>query len=575
MAPAGRREDLGRAAVAFVPRKMLQEGVTLMRPQVAPQLILRNARIRTMDAANPMATALAVHESYLLAVGDDAAIVPMAGPTTRVADLGGAVVIPGIVDAHNHLLATGTMLNHVRLHGCRTIAEIQQRVAERAATLPPRAWIVGRGWDESLLAEGRHPTRHDLDAVAPHHPVLLHRVWNKLSCNSMALQMAGISAETPDPPADVLYAGSFERDANGTPTGLFRDRAKEMILGVVPEPDEDQMVEAIATACSAYHAVGITAVAEPGLYAPEVRAFCRARREGRLAVRTDMLLAGWGFGPPERETDLKERFAATGLEGGLGDDLLRLEGIKLMPDGGISDRTARMFAPYLDEPDNRGTWTVPPQELVEHIRWTHDLGWSMDIHTCGDEAQETVVRAFVAAQEANPKPWLRHRVHHAYFPTPEALRLMAGHGIPAVVSSPFLLNLGEGFVYSLGEERAARAMPMRTYLDAGVAVAGSSDSPITDFNPWVGMAAAVNRHTVTGRSLGAEEAISAAEALHSYTLAGAAVSGREPSIGSLVGGKLADLVVLDHDPLEVEASDLAAVGVVATMVGGAWVHGEV
>jgi len=540
---------------------------------LAPDLVLRNGRIRTMEPSRPLAAAVAIQGDRVVAVGGEMEIVPLAGPNTRVVNLHGATVVPGIVDAHNHLLSTGRMLGQVQLYECRTIAEIQARVAERATTLPPGTWVVGRGWDESLLAERRHPTRHDLDAVAPDHPVLLHRVWNKLACNSLALSLAGVSAETPDPPAEALYAGSFERDAASEPTGLFRDRAKEMILAAVPEPTDDELVEAIAVAGAAYHAVGITAVAEPGLYAPEVRAFCRARREGRLTVRTDMLLAGWGFGRPEQERDLKERFSAMGLEGGLGDDLLRLEGIKLMPDGGISDRTARMFEPYLDEPGNRGTWTVAPEELVGLIRWTHDLGWSMDIHTCGDEAQETVVKVFAAAQEGNPKPWLRHRVHHAYFPTPETLRLMAEFGIPAVVSSPFLANLGEGFVNSLGEERAARAMPMQTYLQAGVDVAGSSDSPITDFNPWVGMAAAVRRQTVVGRTLGADETLSPAEALRSYTISGAAVTGREGRIGSLAPGKLADLVVLDRDPLELDSDELAEVCPVATMVGGAWVFG--
>ncbi|MBA3415224.1 MAG: amidohydrolase [Chloroflexia bacterium] len=542
---------------------------------LTPDLALHNGHIRTMDPARPSASAIAIKDARVVAVGDDPEVLPLAGSATRVVDLGGVTIVPGIVNAHNHLLATGRALRQVQLYGCRSIPEIQALVAEQAATVPPGTWIVGRGWDESLLAEGRHPTRHDLDAVAPNHPVLLHRVWNKLSCNSLALTVAGVSAETSDPPVGVLYAGSFERDAAGAPTGLYRDRAKEMILAAVPVPTEDELVEAIAAASAAYHAFGITAVAEPGLSPAEVRAFCRARREGRLSVRTDMLLAGWGFNPPEAETDLKERFSALGLEGGLGDDLLRLEGIKLMPDGGISDRTARMFEPYLDDPGNRGTWTVPPDELVRLIRWTHDLGWPMDIHTCGDEAQETTVRAFAAAQEANPTPWLRHRVHHAYFPTPESLRLMAAHAIPAVVSSPFLANLGEGFVNSLGAERAAGAMPMRTYLAAGVAIAGSSDSPITDFNPWVGMAAAVRRRTVTGRVLGAEEALTAEEALRSYTLAGAAVSGREGRLGSLAPSKLADLVVLDRDPLAIDPDELAEVRPVATMVGGAWVFGGV
>jgi predicted amidohydrolase YtcJ len=216
-----------------------------------------------------------------------------------------------------------------------------------------------------------------------------------------------------------------------------------------------------------------------------------------------------------------------------------------------------------------------PERLRRLIRFVHDLGWPMDIHTCGDEAQETVVLAFAAAQRANPKPWLRHRVHHAYFPTPAALQAMATVQIPAVVSSPFLANLGEGFVNSVGQERASRAMPMRTYLDAGVPLAGSSDSAITDFNPWVGMHAAVNRATVAGRDLGkAAEGLTPTEALRSYTLGGAFVTGREDRQGSISPGKLADLVVLDRDPLANPPAELGRVQATATMLGGAWVYRE-
>jgi predicted amidohydrolase YtcJ len=288
-----------------------------------------------------------------------------------------------------------------------------------------------------------------------------------------------------------------------------------------------------------------------------------------------MLMAAWGFGGPDTEAGLEERFASMGIGGGFGDDLLRLEGIKLMIDGGMSDRTARMFQPYLDEPENRGTWVVEPERLKRLIRFVHDLGWPMDIHTCGDEAQETVVQAFASAQRENPKPWLRHRVHHAYFPTPAALAAMAEAGIPAVVSSPFLTNLGEGFVNSVGPERASRAMPMRTYLNAGVPLAGSSDSYITDYNPWVGMHAAVNRTTVANRDLDrAGEGITPEEALHSYTLGGAFVTGREDRQGSIAPGKLADLVVLDRDPLAIPPDQLDQVRPTATMLGGGWVHGR-
>jgi predicted amidohydrolase YtcJ len=186
---------------------------------LAPDIVLCRGRFRTMDPSRPTATALAVKDGWIVAVGEEAEVEPLAGSATRVVDLGGATVVPGIVDAHNHLLSTGHTLRQVQLYGCRTISEIRAKVAERVAILPPGSWIVGRGWDESLLAEGRHPTRHDLDRVAPDHPVLLHRVWNKLSCNSQALALAGVSANTPDPPADVLYAGSFERTGPGSRRG--------------------------------------------------------------------------------------------------------------------------------------------------------------------------------------------------------------------------------------------------------------------------------------------------------------------------------------------------------------------
>lgn len=538
----------------------------------APDLVLVNGSIHTVDDARPAATAVAIRDGRFVAVGSDDEIHALAGPSTVIEDLAGAAVVPGLIDAHNHMQSTGHMLREVQLFDTRSIPEIVARVAARVAETPKGEWIVGRGWDESLLAEGRHPNRHDLDAVSPDNPVLLHRVWNKLVCNSAALRAAGIDKNTPDPPADVLYSGSFERDEQGDPTGLFRDRAKDLISNHVPEPTEEERVAAIAAASRAYNAVGLTCVAEPGLYPEEIRAYDRAKREGKLTVRTDMLMAAWGFGAPETEDGLEERFSAMGIGGGYGDDLLRLEGIKLMIDGGMSDRTARMFEPYLDQPDHRGTWVVEPKRLVKLIRLVHDLGWPMDIHTCGDEAQEVVVGAYADAQRDNPKPWLRHRVHHAYFPTETALQRMAEAQISAVVSSPFLTNLGEGFVNSVGPERASRAMPMRTYLNAGVPLAGSSDSYITDYNPWVGMHAAVNRRTVTGRDLGKErEALTPAEALHSYTIGGAFAVGREDRQGSISPGKLADLVVLDRDPLAIEPDELDRVRPTATMVGGMWV----
>lgn len=538
---------------------------------LAPDLLLVNATVHTMDSNDLTATAVAIKDGRFVAVGGDDEITALAGWGTVVEDVAGAVIIPGLIDAHNHLLMTGQVLNQIQLYDCRLIDDILRRLAARVQRTPPGQWILGRGWDESLLEDGRHPSRHDLDRVAPDHPVVFHRVWNKLVANSAALRLAGIDHATPDPSSDLPYAGSFERDVDGEPTGLFRDRAKEMILRHIPPASENDLVVAIETACLAYNAVGLTGVAEPGLYPHELRAFHQARQENRLTVRVDMLMAGWGFGQANDEPLLKDRFRSVGVQGGFGDDLLRLEGIKFMPDGGVGDRTARMFSPYRDEPDNRGTWVVEPEQLTQLIRWVHDLGWSIDTHTCGDEAQDVVVRAYAAAQDANPQPRLRHRVHHAYFPTPTALKLMARYKIPAVVSNPFIANLGESFVASLGEERAAQVMPMRTYLDSGVPLAGSSDSSVSDYNPWVGMAAATSRETVTGRILGADERISPREALRSYTIGGAYVTGLERVKGSIEPGKLADLVLVADDPLQVPVEALRTTRPLATMLGGRWV----
>jgi predicted amidohydrolase YtcJ len=253
--------------------------------------------------------------------------------------------------------------------------------------------------------------------------------------------------------------------------------------------------------------------------------------------------------------------------------LVHLAGVKLLPDGGIGDRTARVSEPYAGEPDNHGVWAVPEEELPGRVRWVHDQGWAMDIHTCGDDAQRVSVKAFADAQQANPRPDLRHRVHHAYLPTPDTLERMARHRIPAVVSTPFIRSLGESFVQSLGDARAERIMPFRTYLDQGVPLAGSSDSTVADYNPWVGMATALTRETVTGRVLGADQRLTPAEALALYTTGAAFAMGREEVLGRLAPGYRADLAVLERDVFAdgVDPAELMATKPIRVMLDGEWV----
>ncbi len=540
------------------------------RPEV--DLVLLNGRVITVDRNFTIAEAVAIRDGHIVAVGTTDEIQSLAGSHTRSDDLAGGVVLPGIIDSHNHLLSTSQMLQQIQLYDCRSIGEILERVAARARSARPGEWIIGKGWDETLLAERRHPSRWEIDRVAPDNPVVLHRVWNKLTANSAAINAAGVSRETPDPPSEELYAGGFERDEHGEPAGLFRDRAKELILKAVPEPTAEDLVNALAFGCRAYNAVGITGVAEPGLGPRELRAYQTTHERGELTVRTDMLLGAWGYVPASREPDLKRWITEMGVYAGFGDDILRLGGVKFMLDGGVGDRTARMNQSYEGQPGNHGQWAVDPEEAPELIRWVHDRGWSIDAHTCGDAAQELAVRAFIAAQTTSPHSALHHRVHHAYVPTHETIERMGQHKIPALVSNPFLVHLGDSFVQSLGAERAAHALPMASYLRAGVPLAGSSDSPIADFNPWVGMYAAIARRSINGWQFDPAEAIGIADAIRSYTLTAAQVLGLGDKRGSIEPGKVADLILLDRDPLQVDVDGLKETRVLRTLVAGNWVY---
>lgn len=534
----------------------------------AVDLILTGGRVVTMDPDMPDATAIAIKDGRIVAVGGDDAIVDLGGPRTRRIDLGGRLTIPGIIDTHNHMISMGNVLNEVQLYAARSIEEIKQAVAERVRTSPRGAWILGRGWDESLLADKRFPTRHDLDEVAPNNPVVLDRVWNMLLANTAALQAADVGRHTPDPPAGALYAGRIERDERGDPTGVFRDRAKELIKAAVPVPTTEDIEHAIRTACREFNAHGITSISDPGLFPEQIHAYYNVLAAGDLTVRVGMCIAGWGFGASEQEATVEARVASTGVASGFGDALLKFDTVKFMPDGGVGDRTALMFEPYAGEPDNFGQFVFPERDLFAHVDWCHDRGWSVDCHACGDRMIELVARAYGAAYDRRPDDRMRHRLHHAYLPTPTALELMHEYRIPALATIPFLTNLGESFVTSLGEKRASRIMPLRTYLEAGVPLALSSDAPVTTYNPFVGFYSAVTRKTVYGRTLGADERVSREEALRLYTIDAARVTFEDDEKGSLTPGKLADVAVLDRDILAVDEDEIGGARAVLTLVGG-------
>jgi len=456
---------------------------------VRADFVVRGGRIYTLDPVNPWAEALAAWRGRILAVGRAAEIEGLIGPGTGVLDARGATVLPGFHDAHCHILLFGLSLVEVNLREATRIAEVVEAVAAHAARIPPGRWIRGGGYNENKLAERRHPTRHDLDPVSLHHPVWLSHISGHMGvANSLALERAGITRETPDPPG-----GRIVRDEGGEPTGVLLETAQELIKRVLPPYTLEEVKAALAAAGRRMAAEGITAAQDAwaGWIAPEeFRAYQEAVAEGLLPQRV------WLLVDVERLRVQDERFDfAFGLHTGFGGDRLRLGAIKIFIDGSLIGRTAALRQPYADPPGVSGMLVQEPQGLVERVRRAHAGGWQVAMHAIGDRAIEAALDAIeeVMGPEAAR---FRPRIEHCGVVPPDLLHRLRRLR-PIVVTQPrFLYELGEGFRAALGEERMAWTYPLASLR--GVPLALSSDRPVVDGAPLRGLQAAVTRRTREG-----------------------------------------------------------------------------
>jgi predicted amidohydrolase YtcJ len=543
----------------------------MLSRDTSPDLILYNGKITTFVPELPHCTAIACMDGRVLAIGDDAEVRALAGPKTKQIDLGGRTAIPGINDAHNHLLQVGIKFSRLELEHCVSIAEMVELVRTRAASTPAGEWIIGEGWNESLFAEGRLPTRHDLDAATAQHPVLLQRFFNMDVVNSKALELGGVSEYTPDP-----SGGKIEREEDGrTPNGILRAAAKLFCRQLLPTPTEAECVTAIEAAGTAYRKVGITSVLEPGLYPFEIRAYLRARREGRLPVRVNLMPSWHGFREEENRDELEDRAANLGVFSGLGDEWLSLGALKMAVDGGTTSHTAWMFQPFLGEDKVFDYNRLDPEDLREFFARGHELGWDIGIHAIGDRAHHESAVAFaeILEQAASRQDDHRHNLIHAYFATEESLRAMAQHNIAAVIQPTFIYYEGDDLFRDVGPELADRYKPMRTYLDRGIRVAATSDIPSTvHYNPFIGLYSLVTRRTHRGTLIAPHEAVTREEALYAYTVAGAWLTREEAFKGPLAPGFLADIAVLDRDYFAVPEEEIKDILVEMTVIGGRVVY---
>lgn len=513
-------------------------------------IVLRNGPI-WCGREEGVVEAVAIWQDRILATGREADIASLVGPSTRVIDLGGRLATPGLNDSHLHLISLGLMMDWVdaKPTSAPTLDALLMAIGERAAKAKPGEWILARGYDQTKLDVKRHPHRDELDRAAPDNPVMLVRTCGHVSiCNSLALKLAGIDESSPTPPGGLIE----QRD--GRLTGLLAENARAPVWAVIPPPTENDLVNAIERGGRHLLSYGITscmdaAVGQRGGFG-EIAAYHRAKREGRLPVRTWLAL----LGDPDRS--IVPQCYEAGLVSGTGDDMLMIGGIKYFLDGSAGGRTAWMSKPYLGDDNTTGVQMMPDDQLNDLVMDAHAKGYQLICHAIGDAAIEQLITAYERALSAMPDPDRRHRIEHCGFSTPAQHERMIKAGIYPCPQQVFIYDFGDAYVSVLGEERGLKSYPFKTWIDLGLKPATGSDAPVCEPNPFPNFYAMLTRKTWKGTVMDVGECISIEEALQAYTEFGAFSQKMENVKGRIVPGQLADISVFSRNLLEATPEDI-------------------
>ena len=542
-------------ATAFLPRHHTAAQFS------SPTLILTNGVIYTTDPARARAEAVAITGELITAVGSAADILKLAGPQTQIIDLNGDFVVPGFNDAHIHLAGGGQAKVAIDFEAAKSLAEFQQRIRARLPDFKPGEWLTGRGWDHTLWPTRKFPTRYDLDAVSRDRPMFFTRVDGHVAvANTLALELASIKADTPDPPG-----GSIERDANGNATGMLKESATALVAQRVPPLTPEQRRRGIELALAQAARFGLTSIHDNSSW-QDFFVFEQLKKEGKLTLRITEWLPFTA--PVAQLEDMRRR-------GGTTDPWLRTGALKGVADGTLGSRTAAMLAPFSDDPATKGIFRIEPDRLKQLVIERDKAGFQIAIHAIGDAANRAALDAFAAAQAANGARDSRHRIEHAQVVALDDFARFAALGVIASMQPVHESSDMRWAEQRLGPERSRGAYAWRTFLNHKVRLAFGTDFAVEPLNPMRGLYACVTRELPEGGPIGGwqpQEKISIDDCIYAYTAGSAYAEFMEGKKGQIMPGQFADLVVLSADVTKIPPPAILKTEVLRTILAGRSVY---
>ncbi len=522
---------------------------------------LLNGRVLTVDAEDSVVEAVAVRGNRIISVGTVEEVSEAIGEGTEVIDLVGRTVIPGLIDSHMHPGSYGVFWVRGVMCGPHvdSIDELLERIGEKAGVTPEGRWILGYALDDVKL--GRYPGREELDSVTPRNPLYIQRRDGHIGvANSLALETASIDRNTPDPPH-----GKIDRDKDGEPTGVLRESAKDLVTAKLPPYTVEEYVDGLRHVFEEFVSLGLTTVHASMTDSKEFRAMQELRRDGELGLRVCVHASG-------REEGMLEALIAAGIQTPFGDEWLKITEVEWVFDTSTSGRTAAYYRPYVGEPDNYGILLYDQEDITERVKRAHRAGIRIGLDGIGDRGIDRALDAIEAALKEAPREDHRHRIEHCCYIPPSIQRRLKELRVIDASANGFLYDLGDAYKANRGDEEMRWIWPHRTLIDEGIPAPGHSDCPVCSPNPWLGIYGLVTRKTSGGDVLYAGEGIKPMEAIRAYTILGAFAAWEEGIKGSIEPGKLADLVVIDRNPLTIPNDDLKNVETVMTIIDGKIVY---